>query len=406
MYDVAIIGGGLVGPLLAIILKLAGFRVAIIEKEKKESLLEKARDGRTIAVSYGSSLLFKEAGLWAELECDAEPIQAIRILEQDSPWILDYEASLLDGALHGAALGYIVEHASLRRALYNALEESVFPDVEGNAGSIISLFENQCLDVRWNGVFSTLFLQDNMGAKQEIKASLIVGAEGRFSKTRLNSSIAARTFDYKETALVLHLAHEKPHNQTAWEIFTKEGLLAILPLSKREGAPFRSGLVFTKPKGTRFDDISDDDLLAELQKIFPYYGNFSVDSTRWTYNLAGLRVDRLYEEGYVIVGDAAHVIHPMAGQGVNLGWQDIAVLKEELVTAKSLGLSLGSLTVLSQYEKKRLSAHKKLFYATHGIHKLFKLPSCPFYWIRNGGFALINRLPLLKKRIMKEAMGL
>jgi 2-octaprenyl-6-methoxyphenol hydroxylase len=396
MFDVSIIGAGLVGPLLALLLAKRGIKVAIFDKSTED--LNPHLDRRTIAVTLGSSRLFDEVSLFEPLFPFAEPIREILVFRHLFPSFVEYKAS----DLNEEALGFIIEHSLLKKAIYKELKAT--PNIQIFFETQVSIFKKEKYSITLSLKSKKLL---NQSKEQLIRCSLLVGAEGRFSETRTISSIKTTIWDYKETALVVHITHEHPHRNCAFEVFHAHGVLAVLPMV---GPPNRSGIVYTKQKGFDFHKLSDRELASELMCYFPLLGQIEVNSKRWCYNLTGLKTDSLVDNRYAIVGDSAHVLHPIAGLGANLGWQDASVLAHEVIKSFELGLDIGSQTVLKSYEKKRLLDHKKLFLGTSAILSLFQKKSFPCSLLQkfgqNYGFSLVNQILPLKQWIIKEAIGI
>ncbi len=387
--EVVIVGGGLVGAVLAISLAQKKIPVTVIDKEPLDQQIKPENDGRTTAVSYGSQQIFNELGIWQDIEPCAQPIWEIRVFENGSPWTVDYDYK----DVGSNPMGYIVENKVIRKAIQSHINNPYLDWVSpATIESTKKLKEKVVIN-----------LQD----KRVIEAKLLVGAEGRFSPTRNQSSIATKTWDYPQIALVAHIQHEKQHQGTAWEVFFKEGPLAVLPMfdCPETGNP-RSGLVWVKSKKHDWAKETDEQLADELQELFPFYGKVKICSRRWTYPLSALTVDSMIDDRLVLIGDAAHVVHPIAGQGVNLGWRDAAVLADCIQKAISLGLDIGSHTTLSAYQNKRKLDHRSILLMTDGINRLFSNSSTALHILRNAGFAAVNNIKPLKRFFMKKAMGL
>ena len=386
--DVLIIGGGLVGRVLAHSLVLRNISVGLVDQEAPSAQLMQGNDGRTTAVNYGSQQFLESLGLWETAAPYAEPIWDIRVFEHGFSWTVDYNHQ----DIGPNPMGYIVENYYLRQAFHKedttGLLHIFAPD---------SLAEHKILP---HAVEATL------SSGQKIMASLLVGAEGRFSPTRKQSSIRTHMRDYNQTVLVTHVLHEKPHKGTAWEVFMPTGPLAFLPMKNcpQTGAP-QSGIVWAKERHYAWDTFSNADLEAELGQLFPFYGNLTINNKRWTYDLMGLSVSDSIDTRFALVGDAAHVMHPIAGQGVNLGWRDVASLTGVLDEAKQLGLDLGGFDVLTRYNQSRKKDHRLALAVTHGIYRLFSNNSSLLAFARNAGFGIVNNLTPLKKFLMKKAMG-
>lgn len=387
-FDVIVVGAGLVGRLFAIGLAKQGLTVASIDHETTNAILSATRDGRTTAVTLGSKRLFDSYGLWNSIAPHAQPIHQIRVFEADSPWTLDYDAK----DISNEPMGYIVENTIIRKALYESTPEklTVFAPA-----SIKSLTCNE----------SHAAVQLNSG--ETLNAPLIIAADGRHSKLRTHTSITIKTNDYDQNALVAHILHEKPHNDTAFEIFQKDGPLAVLPLlPDATTGQHKSGLVWCKPRA--FDwAIHDDQSLAKMfEKLFPYYGPITFLPKRWIYPLSYTKVSSMIDNRMALIGDAAHVVHPIAGQGVNLGWRDAAILIDELTNAKSQGIDLGCPFLLKRYDSQRKFDRLSVLWATDGISHLYHSQLPPLRFARNAAFAVLNHIKPFKRAVMRRAMGI
>ncbi len=386
--DVTIIGGGLVGPVLAIGLAQHNLKVVILDHNLPLPSHDKG-DGRTTALSYGSQQIFEKLGLWQNLARHAQPIHEIRVFEEGSAWTIDYNHQ--DIGPH--PMGYILENQVLRYHIQQALHH---PNISWLAPDDVA----SCQRLKEKAVINTT-------GGQTIEARLVVGAEGRNSPSRSQSAIATQQWEYPQTAMVAHIYHQKPHHNTAWEIFMPTGPLAVLPmLSCPETNNHRSGLVWVKSRGYDWRKPSNQDLEAELKNYFPFYGDLSLYSQRWIYPLSALKVDSCIAHRLALIGDAAHVVHPIAGQGVNLGWRDAATLTTLLADAHKLGLDIGSGTVLETYHQKRKIDHQTVLWMTDSINRLFAYDNLPLHFVRNAGFALVNTCRPLKRWLMRKAMGI
>jgi len=387
-FDVIIVGAGLVGRLFAIGLAKRGLSVASIDHESEETLLKTARDGRTTAITLGSKQLIDRLGLWDAMAPHAQPIYQIRVFENGSPWTLDYDAH----DIGTEPMGYIVENMLIRESLYAHTPENltVFaPD------SVQSLNRTDAC--------ATIVLASGT----TLVAPLIIAADGRNSNLRSFTSITVKTSDYDQNALVAHVLHEKPHNDTAYEIFTKDGPLAVLPLLPDAATgQHKSGLVWCKPR--TFDWAApDDQLLGEMfLESFPYYGAVTFLPKRWIYPISYTKVNTLVDHRLALIGDAGHVVHPIAGQGVNLGWRDAALLIDELAQAKSQGIDLGCPFLLKRYDDKRKFDRLSVLWATDGINHLYHSQLPPVRFARNAAFAILNHIKPFKRAIMRRAMGI
>lgn len=388
-YDVIILGGGLVGSVLAGLLTQKNIRVLIVDKIKPEDQFDPTYDGRTTAVNYGASRIFNEIGIWDLLEKDAQPINHIRVFENQSAWSVDYDHS----DIGPNPMGYVLENHQIRLKVHQRLQELQVNWLITN---------NKTYDIQYHPHHVELTFN-----QLKYQTALLIGAEGRSSNSRMCTNIRASTWEYGQTALVAHILHNEPHHSTAWEIFTTEGPLAILPLTNcAQTNQHRSGIVWSGAKNHPRLNSSDSELANELFNIFPYYGAISLCSKRWHFPLSALEVNTLIDHRYALVGDAAHGMHPIAGQGVNVGWVDAKVLADILGNAHSLGLDLGFSSTLNEYNDARSGNHRKMLWATDKIHKLFMSKKSSMHFLRNLGFAAVNNIKPIKKLLMKQAMGI
>ena len=387
-FDVIIVGAGLVGRLCAIGLAQRGLTVASIDHEANDAILNAARDGRTTAITLGSKRLFDSYGLWNAIAPYAQPIHHIRVFEGNSPWTLDYDAK----DISSDPVGYIVENTIIREALYKNTPENLM---------VFAPASIQSLDRTDASV--TVHLTSG----EVLTAPLIIAADGRHSKLRTHTSITVRTNDYDQNALVAHILHEKPHNDTAFEIFQKDGPLAVLPLlPDTVTGQHKSGLVWCKPRSFDWAAYDDQSLAAMFEELFPYYGSITFLPKRWVYPLSYTKVSTMIDNRMALIGDAAHVVHPIAGQGVNLGWRDAALLIDELVKAKSQGIDLGSPFLLKRYDSQRKFDRLSILWATDGISHLYHSQLPPVRFARNAAFAVLNHIKPFKRAVMRRAMGI
>lgn len=391
--DVVIVGGGLVGGTLAVALAQQGFAVTVIDREIPEELLKPDLDGRTTAVSYGSKLIFDQLNIWEKVEQAAEPILDIRVFEKNSPWAIYYDHR----DIGKDPMGYIVENRVLRQGIFHRAAE-----LSHNL-TWIAPAEVVQTERHLEGV--VIHLADG----RILKAPLMVGAEGRLSATREEAGIKTLRWSYEQMALIAHVSHEKPHQGGAWEIFQPQGPFAILPLRtcSTTGA-YRSGIVWTgaPEEIQRLLALDDAAISAELQEIFPYYGTIEVSGKRWSYALSAMVARGTIEHRLAIVGDAAHTVHPVAGQGVNLGWRDAKTLSEVLVQAKSLGLDIGSKSILANYQRRQRFDTASILAMSDGMVRLFSNKSSILSFMRNTGLGIVNQIPPVKRYLMRKAMGI
>lgn len=384
-YDIAVVGGGMVGLCLALGLSGAGARVAVIERGKLSDMAEAGFDGRGSAIAAGSQQILAGLGLWEALSADAEPILEIRVADGQSPLFLHYDHKELgDGPL-----GWIVENAVTRRALAAAVEAA---DIDVFDGTGLSSTEQEPDHV-------LLHLADD----RRLSARLVVAADGRDSPLRGAAGIEALRWQYPQTGIVCSVSHEAPHHGVAQEHFLAAGPFAILPMTHN-----RSSIVWTERNelAPMFMEMDEADFAGALGERFgTYLGEIEVNPGRWSYPLSVVHAKRYVAPRLALAGDAAHAIHPIAGQGFNIGLRDVAALAEVIIDTMRLGLDPGAAEPLKRYERWRKPDNMMMIAVTDGLNRLFSNEIPPFRHARDAGLAVVNQIPPLKRVLMRHAMG-
>ena len=390
--DIAIVGGGLNGPILALALAQAGIKSTVIDALTTKVRKNAGFDGRSYAVALTSQRLLNNIGLWTNIKDNAQAILEIKVSdgragEGPSPFFMHFDhAEIEDGPM-----GYMVQDRYLRRTLLDAMAEN--PNVTHIQGETVV-----GQDVISGGVSVTL------SSSKKISARALIGCDGRGSGTAERAGIKRIGWGYGQTALVCAIEHEKPHGGIAHQFFMPTGPLAILPLTGN-----RSSIVWseTEANATAFNALSDAEYLTMLR---PRFGNFlgeiSLAGARYSYPLALSITDRLVADRTALVGDAAHGLHPIAGQGLNAGMRDIAALVQIITEAQKRGEDYGSLAVLKRYEEWRRFDNTALALATDTFNKLFSNDNLVLRLGRDLGMGLINKLPGLRRGFIREAAGL
>ncbi len=406
--EVLIVGGGMVGLTLGVALAGAGVATVVTDTADPATLQTAAYDGRSAAIARGTQQALSALGIWTGMAAAAEPILEIRVSDGKigaaaSPFFLHYDHRELGPGREGP-LGYIVENLAIRRAL------------QARAADMANL--TLLAPVRLSSVDrgpAAVLAVLNDG--RQICAKLIVGAEGKASPLREMAGIRVTRWDYPQAGIVCTVDHEAPHEGVAHEHFLPAGPFALLPMTPGDGgAPegafgggHRSSLVWTERRALApaMMALSKADFAAELQRRFgDGLGRLRQAGGRWSYPLGLMLAESCVAARLALVGDAAHVIHPIAGQGLNLGLRDVAALAETLVDARRLGLDLGSLQVLARYQGWRRLDGALLAVATDGLNRLFSNDLGPLRLARDLGLAAVDRVPPLKRFFMRQAMGL
>lgn len=389
-HDVIILGGGLVGLTLGIALSKHGVDAVVIDPADPERMLGAGFDGRASAVASAAWRMLEAIGVGALLDGKGCPIEAIKVQDGLSPESLIFEPSADDGAL-----GRMFENRDLRTALDTAARA---------AEGLTLLRPARPVDVRRDLDGVSVTLADG----RIVNGSLLIGAEGRNSPTREAAGITVARWQYKHVAMIASIAHEKPHGQVAYEIFYPTGPFAILPLIDGPDGEHRSALVWTvdEKHGAAMLGLPDRAYQAKAEKrMGGMLGAVRVISPRSAYPLGFHHAARITDTRMALVGDAAHGIHPIAGQGVNLGYRDVAALTEVLVEGMRLGLDAGDAQLLTRYQRWRSLDSFMVAASTDGLTRLFGLPGRPARAVRRFGLGMVQRLGPLKGRFMAEARG-
>jgi len=399
--DAAIIGGGPVGLTLALALDQAGVSVAVIDAAPPAAALAKHFDGRAFAIAFANYRMWRALGIADALDPDVQPIEKIMVTDGrplnarrgGGPSLLHLffdSSELMGGEAGEGALGFMVENRHLRRALEDAV--AARPSIRRFAPARVSGFE------RGSGGASVR-LED--GA--EIKSMLVIGADGRKSFVREQLRIRTIGWPYRSTAIVATIRHEKPHEAVAHEFFLPSGPFAILPLRGR-----RANIVWAEPHAVAqaLLALDDDDFLAELRLRFgDFLGALALEGPRFSYPLSMQFAEKMIAPRAALAGDSAHAIHPIAGQGLNMGLKDVAALAECIADAAALGLDAGDASALERYQRWRRFDNVAMALATDGFDRLFSNDLAPVRFARDLGMAAVNAIGPARRYFMRTAGG-
>lgn len=390
--DILIVGGGLNGCALALAFAGTGLRVTIVDALPLPVHHNPQFDGRSYALALASKRMLAALGVWEAVAENAQPMLEIKASDGragsgTAPFFLHFDhAEIEEGPM-----GFMVEDRYLRRALLDAV---------ANAANVTHLPGETVVAQDVTDTNTTVTLASG----QILTTRLLVGADGRRSNVAQRAGITRTGWDYGQTALVTAIEHEKPHNGIAHQFFMPAGPLAILPLPGN-----RSSIVWseTHTNAAQIQALSDADYLSVLRPRFgDFLGQINLAGTRFTYPLNLTLANAFTAPRLALVGDAAHGVHPIAGQGLNLGLRDIAALAEVLIDAERRGEDLASALVLDRYASWRRFDTATLAMATDGVNKLFSNDNPLLRMGRDIGMGVIGALPGLRRRFIREAAGL
>ena len=391
-YDILIIGGGMVGASLGIALGGSSLSVGVVESVPYGDTRQPSYDDRTVALAYGSQRIFSALGIWESLQA-ASGVTAIRRIHVSDRGHFGF--THLDARVAGVeALGYVVENRVLGAALNARLRATSEVELLQPATLKTADFAGDCASVEI----------DHAGSVRKLTARLVVAADGGNSAVRTESGIAVRRVDYRQTAVVTNVSAERPHQGTAYERFTSDGPLALLPMSEN-----RCSVVWSLPpeRAEEVLALPDAIFLDRLQDSFGMrLGRFIMAGVRRSYVLALTRVVEPVRPRLVLIGNAAHTLHPVAGQGFNLGLRDVAALAEVLAGARCRGEDLGSVGVLRAYADWRRRDNLAVSRFTDGLVRLFSNSFAPLMIARNLGLVAVDLIPGIKRGLVYRTMGL
>lgn len=391
-HDISIVGGGLAGPALALALADAGFRICVIDRLPNTVRQDAGFDGRAYALALSSVRLLKGIGIWPMVADHAQPMLEIKVTdgragEGPAPWMMHFDhAEIEEGAM-----GQMVEDRHLRRAILDRLNAS---------DRITHLSEQEVIaqSPDANGITLTL------ASGQTVTSRMVVGADGRASGTAQRAGISRTGWGYGQTAVVCAVEHEKPHGGVAHQFFMPNGPLAILPLTEN-----RSSIVWseTDTRAAMLAQLPDDAFLDELRPAFgSFLGQIGLAGQRFTYPLNLTLADSMIGERLALIGDAAHGVHPIAGQGLNAGLRDVAALADVLMDARRTGQDVGGPQVLQRYQQWRRFDTATLAIATDTFNRLFSNDNPLLRAARDVGMGVVNAIPGLRRGFVREAAGL
>lgn len=372
---------------LATALKNTSLSIALIDAQPFEALLEAGYDGRTTAIAHGAADIYRNAGVWDEMHALSGPITDIRIADQHSPLHLHYSHI----EVGDNPMGYICENRDMRRIMLQHLKK---------AKNITLLSPRRCHDTFIENNQRMVKLDDGT----MLRANVVFAADSKFSAVRDMLGIEHSIYNYPQTAMVTVVRHEEPHQGVALERFMSSGPFASLPMKD----PHLSAIVWTEENDRveAYTQANDADFMRAFQKRFgQHLGTLELASKRASYPLTLIHAKHYTTERACVLGDAAHAIHPIAGQGFNLTLRDITELCSVIRSQQLLGLDVGDASVLKQFEALRRSDNWLMIGATHGLNGLFSNRSKTLRMVRQVGLTAVAKLPHLKQGFIRHAMG-
>lgn len=386
--DIIVNGGGLIGLTTACIAAQEGFNVTVIEKNDITACRTAQSDGRVSAIALGSKKYLEQHKLWNPISQKAGPIWDIRILNNHTPLYLHFDHKNISSE----PLGYMVENHTIINELLTLAENNKH----------ITIIDQDSIKKITSTQTDITITTEN---KKSITAQLLIAADGKFSKIRKLVGIEHTTKEYQQTAIVGNVYHEKNHQGVAIEHFLPSGPFAILPMH----GGHHSSLVFTETheNAAQLLKLNEKTMTEEITSRFSdFLGPLTLTTPLYSYPLSLTIAKQLYNDRVALIGDAAHSIHPIAGQGLNLGIRDIESLLDKISEQQKLGLDFATEETLHQYQIARKYDIESMVFATDTLNALFTTAFPPLKLARKLGLSLVNKLPHLKKHLMLQAMGI
>jgi 2-octaprenylphenol hydroxylase len=396
-YQVVIVGGGMVGSALAASFANSDISVALIEPNQAQQPPNDISDcagfdTRVSAITAQSEALLTRLGVWSLIsESRRSPYQGMTVWDADGTGEVNFNAN----ELHVSCLGTIVENREIVWALQQVVEQASNIDILRDS---VTHIDNQDEEGA-----TPVFLASG----QTLKTQLLVGADGALSRIKQWGEFASCEWDYHHQALVATVELEQSHQATAWQRFRPEGPLALLPLAA--GNDKTCSIVWSthEEECQQLLNLTDEEFCQQLGLAFEHrLGQVVSVGPRAAFPLRQRHAKNYVVPGIALIGDAAHTIHPLAGQGVNLGFKDVVALSEELLRAQKLGLSLGELASLQRYQRRRQGDNLVMMAAMEGFKRLFSAEQPMIRLLRNQGMRLFNRAAAVKQHVVMQAMGL
>ena len=386
-HEIIISGAGMIGLTFALLMAEKKIKVCIIDKNDKK-LLFAQQDNRTTAISQGSHRIYRKLGIWEKLKNEFQPINQICVSEGLGFHDLNFDyKNLKEGPL-----GFIVDNKLIKKTLLNEVSKSKY---------ISFKYDSEIIDINNEDIDNSFIETKNFN----LYFKMLVAADGRFSRTRFHANIKYYYHDYQQTAFVFNISHSKKHHGVALERFFPTGPLAILPVHNSKIN--QSSIVWTIDNKVANDEVFKENFKEEFKKKYDnFFGKLICLSEVKKYPLNVFSCYDIFKKNIVLIGDACQAIHPIAGQGFNLGLRDAFILAETLSKSKELGLEPFNLNLMNSYENKRKIDKTLLVNATHNLNGLFSGSGKFKSLLRKTGLRIFSQSNFLKNQSMLFAMGL
>lgn len=395
--DIAIVGGAMAGSALACALAGSAYRVIVIENQQATAFTrDNFFDARVVALSAASQQFLEKLGVWQDIYAQrVSPYEHMQVWDAEGTAHIAFDCA----DVQQPALGYIVENSLIVDALQKKLQQ---------ADNIQWLCPASVADLRGNDPQAStceLVLHD----KRTVHARLVVAADGAVSTLRNLADIKIMEWDYGHTAIVATVKTAVSHQRTARQRFMASGPLAFLPLRANDGDEHWSSIVWSivPEQAQALLDLPEAEFAGKLDQAIEHrLGEILEVRNRFAFPLRQRHAQVYYRDHVVLIGDAAHTIHPLAGQGVNLGFMDVKALAEELLSAHARGIAVAHSSVLQRYQRRRRGDNLTMTAVMEMFKRVFSRKELPVRWLRNAGMRSLDALPLAKREIMRRAMGL